>query len=185
MGEIREKMPVLPIIAAFASDEQVLAQGLEYAKNVFGPLKYESEIFRFDKFTSYYASSMGEVLYKRIWAFEKLISPETLAQAKIETNNWEEQYAKIDKENGSATVERPLNLDPGYIDLGKLVLASTKDHAHRIYLGSGIFGEVTLIYTKKSWQPLPWTYPDYQTAEYHAFFDKCRDYLHDELKRLA
>ena len=74
-------------------------------------------------------------------------------------------------------VPRPLNLDPGYIDLGKLILASTKDHLHRIYLKEGIFAETTLYYSQKAWQKLPWTYPDYQSAGYQAFLTECRDHL--------
>jgi hypothetical protein len=70
-----------------------------------------------------------------------------------------------------------LNLDPGYITQAKLVLASTKDHAHRIYLADGIFAEVTLSYKHRRWQPHEWTFPDYRRDDYQAFFTQCRDYL--------
>jgi hypothetical protein len=59
----------------------------------------------------------------------------------------------------------------------KLVLASTKDHAHRIYLSQGIYAEVTLFYRDREWQAREWTFPDYRRADYHAFFDACRNYL--------
>ena len=72
---------------------------------------------------------------------------------------------------------RPLNLDPGYITLAKLVLASTKDHSHRIYLGQGIYAEITLDLSRGGWQPSEWTYPDYRRADFHQFFVHCRDYL--------
>ena len=72
---------------------------------------------------------------------------------------------------------RPLNLDPGYITPAKLVLASTKDHAHRIYLRDGIFAEVTLVYRQRKWQPLEWTYPDYRRDDYQRFFTQCREWL--------
>ncbi|MBO7722915.1 MAG: DUF4416 family protein, partial [Thermoguttaceae bacterium] len=74
--------------------------------------------------------------------------------------------------------ERPLNLDPGYIDLGKFVLASTKDHGHRIYLRDGIFAEITLSYSQKRWQALPWTYADYKNEANQVFLTDCRNYLH-------
>ncbi len=183
MGEIRIKQPVLPIFAAFAAEEESLARGLEMVQAVFGELFAESETFRFDAFTDYYEPSMGAVLYKKLWAFRDLVDAESLAAAKIQSNAWEEAYAEQRRGENRPAAERPLNLDPGYIDLGKLVLASTKDHSHRIYLQKGIFAEVTLIYTKKHWQPLPWTYPDYQSPEYQRFFDKCREYLRSRIQK--
>ena len=72
---------------------------------------------------------------------------------------------------------RHLNLDRGYLTPAKLVLASTKDHAHRIYLRDGIFAEVTLVYRQRKWQPLEWTYPDYRRDDYQAFFTQCREWL--------
>ena len=74
-------------------------------------------------------------------------------------------------------VARPLNLDPGYLTEEKLVLASTKDHAHRIYLARGIYAEVTLHYQGGRWQSHDWTYPDFQRDDYHIFFTQCRDFL--------
>lgn len=78
---------------------------------------------------------------------------------------------------GRHAESRPLNLDPGYLTPAKLVLASTKDHAHRIYLRDGIFAEVTLVYRKGKWQPLEWTYPDYRRDDYQQFFTRCRERL--------
>ena len=79
----------------------------------------------------------------------------------------------------------PLNLDPGYISLGKLALASTKDHAHRIYLDRGIYAEVTLHYRRVGgWQPMKWTFPDYRRPDYHAFFDRCREFLIQQRARV-
>ena len=174
MGEIHTKQPVLLILPAFAAEEATLHWARNKATELFGPIVLESETFRFDRFTNYYERSMGARLFKKIWAFENPIDPERLAAVKIATNHLEEELAEI---HASPGVARPLNLDPGYVDLGKLVLASTKDHAHRIYLQQGIFAELTLIYTKKHWQLLPWTYPDYQSKEYHEFFDQCRTVL--------
>ena len=173
MGTIKQVSPVLLFVAAFAPSDVALGWSKQRAESVFGPIELESEPFRFDRFTDYYAPSMGDVLFKRLWGFRRLIDPATLADVKRRTNDWEAEYAVTAGE----PVPRPLNLDPGYVDFGKLILASTKNHAHRIYLRDGIFAETTLIYTRKRWTPLPWTYPDYQSPEYHEFLNRCRELL--------
>lgn len=173
MGEIKQPLPVLLFMAVFSSDVAAFDWSRDRAEARFGPIQLESKPFRFDTFTQYYAASMGEVIVKRLWAFRQLIDPAKLPEIKRITNSWEDDYKGLSSEN----VQRPLNLDPGYVDLGKLILASTKDHAHRIYLDNGIFAETTLMYTRKIWQALPWSYPDYQSEGYKQFLDQCRDYL--------
>jgi hypothetical protein len=116
---------------------------------------------------------MGAEIKKTFWAFHELIAPERLVEIKLLTNAWEEEYAAL----GRHPESRPLNLDPGYLTHAKLVLASTKDHAHRIYLDHGIFAEVTLHFSHGAWQPRDWTFPDYRRADYHAFFARCREAL--------
>ncbi len=173
MGQIKQPSPVLLFIAAFAPDDKTLDWAKQRAETAFGPIALESEPFRFDRFTDYYAKSMGAALVKRLWGFRNTIDPASLPDVKRTTNDWEAEYARL----VNTEVERPLNLDPGYVDLGKLILASTKDHAHRIYLRDGIFAETTLMYTLKHWKALPWTYPDYQSPEYHEFLNRCRELL--------
>ena len=173
MGSIHPPKPVLLLIAVFSADVSAFDWVRARAEAQWGTLALESESFPFETFTDYYAKSMGEVLPKRLWAFENLIIPDALPKIKCITNDWEAEFKSL--ADGSA--ERPLNIDPGYIDLGKLILASTKDHAHRIYLSEGIFAETTLMYTQKQWKPLPWTYPDYQSAGYQEFLTRCREYL--------
>ena len=123
--------------------------------------------------TDYYERSMGENLKKTILAYERLIAPERLAELKLQTNAWEDAYAKL----GRHPEPRPLNLDPGYLTLAKFVLATTKDHSHRIYLGQGVYAEVTLHYEKGRWRHRDWTYPDYRRADYQQFLSRCRDCL--------
>jgi hypothetical protein len=96
-----------------------------------------------------------------------------LVELKLATNDWEAEYAGR-KEHSEP---RPLNLDPGYLTPAKLVLASTKDHAHRIYLSRGIHAEVTLSYKDRRWQHRDWTFADYRRADYQQFFTECREYL--------
>ena len=173
MGTIHSPKPVLLLMAVFSADTTAFDWVRLRAETQWGPLALESKPFPFETFTDYYAQSMGKTLPKRLWAFEYLISPDALPKIKCITNGWEVEYKSV----AECPVERPLNIDPGYVDLGKLILASTKDHAHRIYLSEGIFAETTLMYTQKQWKSLPWTYPDYQSIGYQAFLNRCREYL--------
>ncbi|MCF0234846.1 MAG: DUF4416 family protein [Thermoguttaceae bacterium] len=185
MGEVKTLPPVLLLIAAFGASEEALDRGKAKAEAFFGKIAKESATFRFDDFTDYYEPEMGPALPKRFWVFEDLIDPGRLSEIKLTTNAWEAEIGAELFAAGRAPTPRPLNLDPGYIELGKLILASTKDHAHRIYLRDGIFAETTLMYTQKRWKALPWSYADYQDAANQAFFTECRDYLRERRRELA
>ncbi|MDR1962512.1 MAG: DUF4416 family protein [Planctomycetaceae bacterium] len=174
MGQIHQPFPVLLFMAVFSSLDAAFPWARQQAEACFGPIELESEAFPFESFTDYYAPTMGKILPKRLWGFQQLIDPSELPKIKRQTNEWESEFQTISEQK---TVERPLNMDPGYIDLGKLILASTKDHAHRIYLSDGIFAETTLLFVQKKWKPLPWSYPDYQSEGYMTFLSRCRDYL--------
>jgi hypothetical protein len=172
MGDPHPPSTVLLLVAASSRYDEALAWGLREAEREFGPSALVSDAFDFTE-TNYYAAEMGEGLKKQFWAFAAPIDPGRLAAIKLATNLWEAEYAGLQMH----PEPRPLNLDPGYITLAKLVLASTKDHAHRIYLADGIYAEVTLAFRAGGWQPLDWTYPDYRRADFQAFFTKCRDIL--------
>ena len=135
----------------------------------FGEVSRESEIFPFDSFTNYYAPQMGQGVQRKFVAFARPFDPQQLAETKLWTNALEAQFA-----GPEFPVPRPLNLDPGYVAPSKLVLATTKDYAHRIYLGRGIYAEVTLTFAGGRFRPNPWTYPDYQTEPYRRFFEAVR-----------
>jgi hypothetical protein len=172
MAAAQAHSPVLLILAAFSRYPAALDWARRTAEGAWGPVALESE--RFDhRETHYYDATMGPDLVKTFLAFERLIDPADLAGLKLATNEWEHRYRAASDHAES----RPLNLDPGYITEAKLVLATTKDRDHRIYLQRGIFAEVTLHFQRGQWQPRPWTYPDYQRGDYHAFFTRCRDYL--------
>jgi hypothetical protein len=173
MGLIHFPKQVLLLMAVFSPDSSAFDWVRKRAEAQWGALVLESESFPFETFTDYYAKEMGEKLPKRLWAFERLIQPDLLPTIKCLTNEWESEF----KSFTTSPADRPLNLDPGYIDLGKLILASTKDHAHRIYLSDGIFAETTLIYTQKQWKSLPWTYPVYQSTDTQTFPTQCRECL--------
>jgi hypothetical protein len=160
------------LVAVTSRHEAAIEWTRRSASHAFGPIPLTSNAFDFTE-TDYYTASMGPDLKKQFIAFERLIDPGELAAIKRTTNQWEADYAA----QKAHDEPRPLNIDPGYITGAKLVLASTKDHAHRIYLCEGIYAELTLMYRHRHWQPLEWTYPDYRRADFHAFFDACREHL--------
>ena len=152
--------------------EDALAWTKDQATEHFGPLQAESPVFEFVE-TDYYEASMGTGLKKQFLTFQNLFNPGQLPQVKRWSNEWEQKYAL----QSDHPEPRPLNLDPGYLTLAKLVLASTKDHAHRIYLHDGIYAEVTLNFRHGGWKPSEWTFPDYRRDDYQQFFLSCRQNL--------
>jgi Domain of unknown function (DUF4416) len=172
MGRIQLHAPVLPILAAFSRYDAALEWGLQRAVSLWGPVALASPRYEFAE-TDYYEPTMGGKLQKCFWAFERLGDPTNLVDWKLLTNRWEEEYAAEARHSES----RPLNLDPGYLTPAKLVLASTKDHSHRLYLGQGIYGEVTLYFRDGRWQTREWTFADYRRADYAEFFMSARQWL--------
>ena len=126
--------------------------------------------------TTYYAREMGPYLTRLYVAFDPLISIAALATVKHTTNRLEAMWS-------TAQGQRRVNVDPGYLDLAKVVLASTKDHSHRLYIGDGIFAEVTLRYRQHTFQPWEWTYPDYRVTATLAFFQQLRERYKAQLRR--
>jgi hypothetical protein len=157
MGNITEPLPVKLIVPMFSGCPGLFAAAEGALVAHFGPVDYRSVRLPFTH-TTYYAREFGEGLERQFLAFERLIDPGRLAEIKLLTNALEETFA----EGG----RRRINLDPGYISEAKLVLATAKNHGHRIYLGRGIYAEVTLTYRDKDFRPWPWTYPDYQSEPY-------------------
>ena len=178
MGVPTSPSPVLLLLAAFSRHDEALVWARRRASEAFGPVALESPTFPFDQ-TDYYEPTMGPGLRKVFFAFAELLDPTELVAVKLQTNRWEEQYAAL----GRHPEPRPLNLDPGYLTLGKLVLASTKDFAHRLYLDRGIYAEITLWWRHGAWQHHPWTFADYRREDYQAFFAQARDYLHRRLRQ--
>lgn len=173
MGQVQSASPVLLLLGVSSRYVESLQWTRDCAVNHFGPVALASDAFEFTE-TDYYTATMGTGLKKQFLAFERPIDPAALADIKRQTNAWETEYAAL----GRHPEPRPLNLDPGYLTPAKLVLASTKDHAHRIYLRDGIYAEVTLNYRDRRWQALEWTYPDYRRYDYQGFFTACRQLVH-------
>ncbi|HUT36794.1 MAG TPA: DUF4416 family protein [Planctomycetota bacterium] len=169
MGDIRSPKPVKLLVGMLAQRPEWLDAAERLLAADFGPIDLASDLIPFD-FTDYYAPEMGPRLLRKFVTHERLIRPGDIAAIKLRTNQLEAELAR----ELAAPVPRPVNLDPGYLDGSKLVLATTKDYVHRIYLSGGIYAEITLTYRKGSYAPTPWTYRDYATPPYLAFFAKAR-----------
>jgi len=166
LGKFRKHNLQVKLIMGFIyKDEAIFIKSRDRLKKIFGRVDFQSEPLDFN-YTTYYEKEMGSDLKRRFISFSKLIPIEDLYRIKIYTNRLE---AKL-----SNHMQRQVNIDPGYMDLAKLVLASTKDYAHRIYLGKGIFAEITLSYRNTSFVPNDWTYPDYRSQEYIGIFNEIR-----------
>jgi hypothetical protein len=170
MGRIKKPLPGQLIVSAIYSSLGAMRDAILELETKHGCVQYETDEMEF-LHTTYYREEMGHDLKRKFFAFEKMIERDQLAEIKLRTNKLEEKYGeKVDD-----FVFRKVNLDPGILTPANLILATTKDYAHRIYLRDGIFAEVTLIYEKKKFRPLTWTYPDYYEPEVLSFFEKVRE----------
>jgi len=171
MAEPRPVAPALLVVALFSRHLEALAFARQRLESFHGPIALTGTPFDFHH-TAYYTRAMGTDLHKQLVAFERLVDPDTLADIKRQTNALEAELAAA----GTYPEERPLNVDPGLLVLGKFMLATTKDQSHRVYLRDGIFAEVTLRFHAGAWEPWPWTYADYREPFVHEFLLQARDY---------
>jgi hypothetical protein len=176
MGKILQPSPVKLFVAVLSSvpenDSEVEAELVR----LFGSVDLRSDTYPFD-FTRYYDDQMGTPIWRSFVAFQRLISPAEIASIKVETNKLEEVLSSRFRK-----ARRPVNLDPGYVEMSKIVLASTKNFYHRILIGRGIYGEVTLYFQSGEWQSLPWTFPDFKSGHYNEFLRNLRSVYRSQLK---
>ena len=175
MGEAREPKPVKLFIGLLTAAPSLLPDIRRALETSLGPVESESGLMDFD-FTTYYDSEMGLGIKRQFWGFRELVAPGQLPEVKLMTNGLEKA--------SSAAGKRLVNLDPGYLTGARLVLASTKDFAHRLYLDRGIYGEVTLLFRDGKFEPLPWTYPDYRSGDYHRFFCDLRQRYLSQMREM-
>jgi hypothetical protein len=173
MGSAKGPPPAKLVMAMLATRQEWFDRAEGALQTCFGPIDYRSAVLPFD-YTSYYEDEFGGRLLRRFATFEELIDPGELAAIKTRTNTLEQEWAEAGK--------RCVNLDPGYMTLATFVLATTKDHGHRIYLERGIYGEVTLTYRDRDWRPWPWTYPDYRTGAYLQILREIRALLAQQVR---
>ena len=171
MAKPAKHVPVMLFVGMLSASERLFAEATAALSATCGPTEVVSPVIDFT-YTDYYADEMGPSLKRVFCAFRDLIDPADLARIKLLTNALEEEFAASD-------ARRPINLDPGYLTQAKVVLATAKNYAHRIYLSDGIYAEVTLHWRGGGWGPNPWTYPDYQSEPYGRFLAELRErYLH-------
>ncbi len=150
----KKPLPVKFITSIIYKDPNLCEEGSLLLKRKWGEIDIREEKLPFTH-TDYYHEEFGSPLFRSFFSFEKLRLREGLIEAKLFSNEIENRLAKSDG-------RRTINVDPGYLTDGQLILATGKNYSHRVYLGSGIFADLTLIYKDRKFQPLPWTYPDYQ-----------------------
>ncbi len=173
MGTVKEPPPVL-FFASLLFNTRVSTPDVEEELiHLLGPIQHRSAIQTFIH-SDYYAKEMGKNLGRYFLLFESLTSREQLPEVKLRTTEMEMHSASDGK--------RTINIDPGYIALEHVVLATTKGYAHRLYLGKGIFGDLTLIYQNGTYHGLPWTYPDYRSDEVIALCNGWRNHYKESLR---
>jgi len=165
--------PAKLVIGFILKDRRLLEPVVVELAQKIGPVDFVSPWFPFD-FTNYYEKEMGSLLARRMVAFKPLIQQPELVDIKLITNKLETKHSKTGK--------RKVNIDPGYLLLERFVLATGKNFTHRIFIGKGIYADLTLIYTNGTYQSLPWTYPDYAQANIQGFLKKVREKYKIDLK---
>ena len=176
MSRPREPQPVKLIASILGADMQAADQLIERLQQKFGDTDYVSDALQFD-FTDYYEPEMGTGLQRRLLSFAMLIMPDELPAIKLATNALEDEFAGPDG-------KRTLNIDPGYIALCHLILATGKAFTHRPYLRDGIYADMTLVYRAGRFQTLEWTFPDYGSEELLKILTMLRERYFEQLKKL-
>lgn len=165
MSQPQPPKPAKLVIGLFLHDRALWPEMAGRLHAAFGSVDMISPWFAFD-YTEYYAPEMGSPLYRRLLVFKALIEQGALAGIKCRTNALELSYV--------TTGRRRVNIDPGYLLLERFVLASGKNFTHRIYIGQGIYADLTLLFQKGAFRTLPWTYPDYAAREMQSFLTQVR-----------
>ena len=167
-------IPIKLFIGFIYQDEEIYSKTKPILKKKFGLFDFESKPLAFNH-TAYYNKEFGQNLKRRFLSFESLVNPAKLSIIKKVTNKIEMAL--------SFRGNLRINIDPGLLSLSKVVLATTKDYKHRIYLNNGIYAESTLYFQNKKFNPWEWTYPDYKTPAYIEIFNKIRQIYLRQLEK--
>ncbi len=169
----REKPKPIKIFCGLIGSPEAIERVKHRLIGTFGEIDCESKLLKFD-FTRYYHAEMGENLWRKWISFRPLRERGYLSLAKF-------LCVRIEKELSDGE-KRRINIDPGYLDDAQVVLATTKNYSHRLYIGMGYYAEVTLIYRGGSFHVQEWTYPDYRIDEAISFFSSARNAYLTQIK---
>jgi hypothetical protein len=165
MSILQTPPPAKLVCSIFSQQERLISRAADVLSGAYGTIDFETPVMLFDQ-TSYYEPEFGDSLRRIFMSFAELVFQDTLPEIKHATNRLEQEFSKEGK--------RQVNIDPGILTAERLVLATGKNFSHRIYLGQGIYADLTLICRKSSFRPLPWTYPDYASREVIEFWNGVR-----------
>ncbi len=166
--------PVKYFVALLWADAALLPEVQTWLAERFGVIDFEGPDRAFD-LTDYYEAEMGANLSRRLLSFEPLASPEELPAAKLACMAIEGALA--------GPRGRRVNLDVGYLDHSKLVLASVNPAGQKIYLSGGIYADLVARYAQGRYQPFAWTFPDFKDGRYDAELATLRSRHLEQLKR--
>ncbi len=167
--------PVKLIVALLWSDRTALAESLEYLEARWGKMDHTGQDHPFEV-TNYYEEEMGCDIRRRLISFENLVPPESIREAKLVCNEIEDSLA--------GATGRRVNLDIGYLDHSKVVLASVKYAGQKIHLGNGIYADMILRYREGRYRPFEWTFPDFRDGRYDPELNAIRQIYMAQLKSL-
>ena len=170
--ELQNAPQVALVCALTTNGERVYREAIDLLCARFGSIVDQSEPYALDE-GGYYASEMGGDLMKQLLCFTERVAPDTLYAHKMASIDME--YALAEMRDGKRC--RSANIDPGLLSIESLVLSTTKRVGHRISIGEGIWAETTLLYQKRAYRPLPWTYLDYQRDDVQRFLLRRRQWL--------
>lgn len=175
MSQPHEPDPVKLIASLFSPEKELIDTVIDEISKLYGLVDWISPELLFDR-TKYYAREMGWPLHRRFISCSELFPVDHLVEIKLKTNEIEQQYLR----EGN----RMVNIDPGFISPERLILATGKNYIHRIYLSKGIYADLTLVFQKKSFRPLKWTYPDYADPQLISFFNEIRERYMEQVKEM-
>lgn len=175
MGRIMPPEKAMLFVGFLYNDTLIFKKSLDILTEVYGEILFISEQMYWN-YSEYYKSELGDNILRQFVFLKNLIDPATIVDIKLQTNKFEEIFTVDNK--------RKINIDPGYVTLSKIILATTKNYSHRIYLGKGIYAEATLIYKNNTYLPFFYTYRDYKEKKYIDIFMKARNELKNLLKEI-
>ena len=165
--------PVKLFVAILWAQPGPLEQACGTLRSFWGDMDFSGADHPFDV-TDYYEPEMGSSLNRRLVSFLNLVPPDRLSSAKYRCNEIEDQLAG---EKG-----RPVNLDVGYLDHNKIVLASFKSAGQKIYLGEGVWADLVARYRQGRYCSFEWTFPDFRDGRYDRELDQIREIYLKQLR---